>query len=524
MTSQILRDARHYEAIAEQTIPPEKRPAFHLSTRVGWMNDPNGFSYYQGRCHLFYQYYPYGTKWGLMHWGHAVTDDLLHWEYLPAALAPDSLPDRDGCFSGSAIELPDGRQLLMYTGVVDPGGVPGEPTESIQTQCLAVGDGVNYEKYEGNPVLTVDDVPEGGSKVDFRDPKMWREADGSYGCVVGNRPADGSGQLLYYTSDDGFHWRFESVLAQNLGRFGLMWECPDFFVLDGRHVLLVSPQDMLPDGYEYHNGNGTVCLIGRYDAERKRFIEETNHAVDYGIDFYAPQTTLTPDGRRIMIGWMQNWDTLSVSTVKSRWFGQMTLPRELSIRNGRLYQRPVRELDALRGERVAHENVRFSGERTLEGVSGRTVDITVTIRPGDTGNVYKKFAVWFGKNDACHTTLSYRPYESILKIDRKFSGSRRAVIHQRRCKVPDRGGELTFRMILDRFSVEVFVNDGEQTLTATMFTDPSADGICFLADGEVCMDVEKYDLNNDSKLGVQKREKEWYHRAGDDDTHEIPLQ
>ena len=112
----------------------------------------------------------------------------------------------------------------------------------------------------------------------------------------------------------------------------------------------------------------------------------------------------------------------------------------------------------------------------------------------------------------------------ILKIDRKFSGSRRAVIHQRRCKVPDRGGELTFRMILDRFSVEVFVNDGEQTLTATMFTDPSADGICFLADGEVCMDVEKYDLNNDSKLGVQKREKEWYHRAGDDDSHEIPLQ
>ena len=111
MISNILREARRHEEIAEQLIPPQARPSFHLSSRVGWMNDPNGFSYYQGKYHLFYQYYPYESKWGPMHWGHAVSEDLLHWEYLPAALAPDTPADKDGCFSGSAVELADGRQL-----------------------------------------------------------------------------------------------------------------------------------------------------------------------------------------------------------------------------------------------------------------------------------------------------------------------------------------------------------------------------------------------------------------------------
>ena len=115
--SNILREARNYEEIMEQLIPEHARPSFHLSSRVGWMNDPNGLSYYQGKYHLFYQYYPYESKWGPMHWGHAVSEDLLHWEYLPAAIAPDTLADKDGCFSGSAVELADGRHLLMYTGV-----------------------------------------------------------------------------------------------------------------------------------------------------------------------------------------------------------------------------------------------------------------------------------------------------------------------------------------------------------------------------------------------------------------------
>ncbi len=256
MISQTLREARKYEETLEKMIAQEERPAFHLSTRVGWMNDPNGFSFYDGKYHLFYQYHPYNSHWGPMHWGHAVSEDLLHWEYLPAALAPDEIYDRDGCFSGSAVTLPDGRQLLMYTGVVRERQENGGYNE-LQTQCLAVGDGTDYVKYENNPVLDQKDIPEGSSKYDFRDPKMWRKADGSYRCVVGNRDEEGDGQILLFESEDGFGWHFRKVLAKNHGRFGKMWECPDFFELDGNRALITSHQDMLPSGFDFHNGNGT---------------------------------------------------------------------------------------------------------------------------------------------------------------------------------------------------------------------------------------------------------------------------
>ena len=119
---------------------------------------------------------------------------------------------------------------------------------------------------------------------------MWKEEDGTYCCVIGSRPADGSGQILLYTSQDGFRWEFKSILAANDDRIGKMWECPDFFPLDGKWVILTSPQDMLSRGFEYHNGNGTLCLIGDYDKETGKFIEERDQSIDYGIDFYAPQT------------------------------------------------------------------------------------------------------------------------------------------------------------------------------------------------------------------------------------------
>jgi len=494
MISQTLREARKYEEASEKMIPEEKRPGFHLSTRVGWMNDPNGFSYYQGKYHLFYQYYPYDSHWGPMHWGHAVSEDLLHWEYLPAAIAPDEPYDRDGCFSGSAVTLPDGRQLLMYTGVLrEP--QPNGGCNERQTQCLAVGDGTDYEKYIGNPVLDGKDLPRGCSEFDFRDPKMWQKEDGSYRCVVGNRPEDGSGQILLFSSRDGFEWHYEKVLAENRNRFGKMWECPDFFILDGKAVLLTSPQDMLPVGFEYHNGNGTLCLIGDFDQEADTFTEQADQAIDYGIDFYAPQTILAPDGRRIMIGWMQNWDTCNFMRRKDvTWFGQMSLPRELSVKDGRLYQKPIRELEKMRRNRVAYEKVAFTNVISLKGVRGRRVDMELTVRPEEGQDVYQKFAVRFAQNEQYQTAFSFRPRESVLKVDRKFSGSRRAIIHQRRCKVDSINGELKLRIILDRFSVEAFVNDGKQVMTAVLYTDQDADGISFYADGYVNMDVVKYDI------------------------------
>lgn len=152
MINEALKKACEYERKKEQEISSQERPVFHLSPRVGWMNDPNGFSYYDGKYHLFYQYHPYDTVWGSMHWGHAVSDDLLHWEYLPVAIAPDEKYDKDGCFSGSALALDDGRHLLMYTGVRRE-EQPDGTVRDIQAQCIAVGDGLEYKKYEKNPVL-----------------------------------------------------------------------------------------------------------------------------------------------------------------------------------------------------------------------------------------------------------------------------------------------------------------------------------------------------------------------------------
>ena len=492
--SKALQEAREYELEREAQISVDERPAFHLSARVGWMNDPNGFSVYNDMYHMFYQFHPYDSHWGPMHWGHAVSKDLLHWEYLPTALAPDEDYDKDGCYSGNAITLPDGRQMLMYTGMSYETDENGERKE-LQVQALAFGDGRDYEKYDHNPILTEADLPEGGSPYAFRDPKLWQCKDGTYRALIANDVKGCGGQMLMYRSDDAIHWEYSHALVKNHYRIGMMWECPDFFELDGRHVLLGSAQDMLPDGLEYHNGNGTFYAIGTYDESTEQFVWESDHTVDYGIDFYAPQTILTPDGRRVMMGWMQNWDTCNLRTESIPWYGQMSLPRELFIRDGLLCQRPVREFDALHGKETTYKDIRVDNtEITLPGIDGRFIDLTVHVKATNPKKEYRKFAIRFARDSRFHTGFSFRPHEGSVKIDRKASGSRRAIIHQRRAYVNHNNGEITYRLILDRFSSEIFINDGEKVLSATIYTDISADGISFFADGDVTMDVTKYEL------------------------------
>lgn len=166
----------------------------------------------------------------------------------------------------------------------------------------------------------------------------------------------------------------------------------------------------------------------------------------------------------------------------------------LSIKDGRLIQKPIKEIENLRQNKVSYENLTFTDVIQLDGIKGRKVDMELSIQPGDEKQIYHKFAVRFAQDSNYQTSVSFRPYEGIVKIDRKFSGSRRAVIHQRRSLVRTKGGKLKLRIILDRFSAEIFVNDGEHVLTVTMYTDQTADGISFFADGAVTMDVVKYDL------------------------------
>lgn len=494
MMSDMLQRARDFEETHIPQVAGEL-PKFHVTGGVGWINDPNGFAPYQGEYHLFYQYYPYETKWGPMHWGHVKTRDFIHWDRLPAALAPDCEYDKDGCFSGGAVEMPDGRHLLMYTGVRTTRKENGEE-QTFQTQCIAIGDGVNYEKYPGNPVIGSDRVPLEGSTTDFRDPHIWWE-DGKYYVVVGNRPPDGSGTILLYQSEDAIHWEFVSQLASCHNQYGKMWECPDFFPLDGKHVLLVSPQDMQAMEQEFHPGNANMCLIGTYDREQHHLLREHIQAIDYGLDFYAPQTLETFDGRRVMIGWMQNWETSGHVPAGQHFMGQMTIPRELTIRNGRLCQRPVRELEECRRAKVTHQNVLVTGETALEGIQGRFLDLTVTVRPQEGADLYRWFQIDVARDETHCTSIRFRPGENLIRIDRTQSGQAWDMVNVREFPVCAENGQLKLRLILDRYSLEVFVNDGEQAASNVIYTSLEAQNIRFSCAGTARADVEQYTLEVD---------------------------
>lgn len=490
MVSEKLKKAREYEEKYMPLIPEEDRPKFHVTGGVGWINDPNGFSVYKGEYHLFFQYHPYNTQWGPMHWGHVKTKDFVKWERLPIALAPDAAADEKGCFSGSAIELSDGRQLLMYTGViheVDEKGI----TKDIQQQCIAIGDGVNYEKYENNPVIDSSMLPEGGNKHDFRDPKIWEE-DGVYYAAIANRTEDGSGAILKYKSEDGLHWQYDSMIDRCYNEYGKMWECPDFFPLENNYVLAVSPQEMQAIGMEFHVGNGTAFFVGQCD-ENHKFERKSVQAIDYGLDFYAPQTLLAPDGRRIMIAWMQNWTTSNCKNPEQMFFGEMTFPRELYMKNGRVCQLPVREIENYYGRKVSFENVLVHGVTTLPGIHGRTIDMTVKIRPANEEG-FNWFRVNVAKDGENVTVIRYKPKSRMVRIDRSRCGFPNDIVHIRDFLVNPVDGELTLRILMDKHSLELFVNDGEQAATMMVYTEQTAQSITFDAEGDVLMSVMKYDL------------------------------
>ena len=476
------------EYIKENRVGKEELPAFHVAPPVGWMNDPNGFSVYQGKAHLFYQYHPYSQVWGPMHWGHCVTEDFVKWEEMPVALAPDESFDEGGCFSGSGIETEDGH-VLVYTGVMKR-ECEGESCD-YQNQCIAIGDGYKYQKLQQNPVVTGDMLPENCNRKEFRDPKIWKESDGYY-MVVGNKTTDGMPQVVVFRSEDLNKWEYVSVLASDTtGKLGTMWECPDFFCVDGQHVLIASPQDMHADA-EFHNGNNAVYFLGDYHRETHKFDYKHIYSLDDGLDFYAPQTMQMPDGRRIMIGWMQSWDS-NIRPSAQKWACMMSLPRELCIVNGKMIQQPVREIEKYHTNAVIYEQKELTGECFLPEIKGRKLDMTVEIVNGD----YKTFSICFAQNEQFKTSLTYDREKNVLELDRTLSGMVRDAIAFRRVKVKYPKEEMKFRLILDKYSAEIFVGDGEQVLSTTFYTPLEAEEISFVCDGTAVTTIRNYTISVD---------------------------
>ena len=559
MISSELKKAREYEEREGALISADERPAFHLSPRTGWLNDPNGFSYYDGRYHLFYQYHPYSSHWGPMHWGHAVSDDMISWEYLPCAMAPDEDYDGAGCFSGSAVTLPDGRQLLMYTGCEEFD--TDEFGRWKQSQCLAVSGGQSADefiKYEGNPVISGADLPEGGDPYEFRDPYIWQADDGSFRAVAANarkgpvrtdppaagstahpkkRPPDldlrGGTQICLFSSDDGFSWTRRSVLFEDDEKIGIMWECPNFFPLADRsmpsgsaYVLIASPMDMeLEDAdgsIRFPKGNNVCYIVGDYDDESGEFTPRRSaaherfsrggraayavyHPLDCGLDFYAPQVMKAPDGRTIMVAWMQDPSTSNLHRAEDhRIFGQMSLPRELSLRNGRMIQRPVKEIEAYRDGRPVYASIELdSGIRSIDGIDGRLLDMEIEISPvswSDAGSCsLEEFSIRFACGGGHFTELSYRTDSSVVTVDRSRSGQNEDMSARRSIRVRERRGTISLRIILDRWSAEVFINGGEQVISLTFFTPPEAEGVSFRTEGSAIMDIAAYKLKESDR-------------------------
>lgn len=428
-------------------------PIFHLAPPAGWMNDPNGLIYFNGRYHAFFQHHPASAYQGPMHWGHATSTDMLHWQHEPIALAPGDKYDRDGCFSGSAVD-DDGVLSLFYTGHIC---LDDRGNDSIirEVQCLATShDGIHFEKQ--GCVLT---PPEG--IMHFRDPKVWHE-DGSWWMVIGARDASDNGQVLLYRGTSLRDWHLEHVLAHSAAGKSYMWECPDFFRCGNFHWLMFSPQGMPPSGYRFRNLFQSGVLAGSWKPGSVFALKGGFEELDYGHDFYAPQSMLAEDGRRIIMAWMNMWDS-PVPTRSEAWAGCLTLPREVFERDGRLCQRPVREVESLRKKCQPLSPVRLQGLQLLTEnvqaaellVTWHTVDSHAEhygVRLGDGLRLYVD-------NQAGRLVLwRYYPEEGLDGY--------------RSVELPDTE-YLTLRIFLDRSSVEVFVNDGEATLSSRIY--PQAD-------------------------------------------------
>lgn len=379
-----------------------------------------------------------------MHWGHARSKDMLSWEYLPCALAPDSPNDHAGCFSGSAITLPSGEQLLMYTSVrqIERTG------QTAQEQSIALGDGHNYEKLNENPVLTIKDLPEGFLVGDFRDPKIFMHNNMYYSVVVA-RHEDYLGCILLFESSDALSWKFVSILDKSDGELGNMWECPDYFNLNGKDVLLFSPQEVSAKG-EFADGNQTAFFTGKMDFESFSWKRDKIQIVDYGNTFYAPQTTTSPDGRQIIVAWLGDWDDIA-RNQDIDWQGQMTIPRELSWSGENIYQVPVREIANYYSEvtNIAYES---TDELVVSINDGLDFELTMS----------DESSIWSVKRDGLTVfQFSYDAQSQNFTVESEDNSKNRTFGRSHR-------GELKLRWIIDKYSVEIFIDDGLQVYTGSL--------------------------------------------------------
>lgn len=461
------------------------RQQFHYSPKEKWMNDPNGLVYFNKEYHLFYQYHPYGTTWGPMHWGHAVSKDLIHWEELPIALSPD---EHGAIFSGSAVVdwsnttgfFEDGPGLVAIFTHAD--SYPGtERPRQRQSLAYSKDNGRTWITYEGNPVLT--DV----TITDYRDPKVfWHEETNKWVMVIA------TGQTVtIYTSKNLKEWLYASTFGAGEGSHDGVWECPDLFSLpvDGdsdtqKWVMLVS----IGDNPDFKEGSRTQYFVGDFNGNtfHNDHSKEVVLWLDHGRDNYAgvswsdiPDT----DGRRIYIGWMSNWRYANLVPTKE-WRSSMTLPRELALNSTeaglRIFQSPVAEINTIRGESVVFENEELDGQDpvyyNIPNLSGIEVEFN--------NLTAESFGLSILNSSEERIIISYDAKKELVFVDRTAAGDDSfsesfAAIQQAPLRLHN--GKLNLQIYVDSSSIEVFANSGKVAITSLFFPSGNTNKVCLFS-------------------------------------------
>ncbi|MDX8045532.1 glycoside hydrolase family 32 protein [Gracilibacillus sp. S3-1-1] len=469
-----------------KSLNPEKkyRPYLHFVPKKNWMNDPNGLIYFKGEYHLFFQYNPNDSKWGPMHWGHAVSTDLITWTELPIALYPD---EHGTIFSGSAVVdwnnttgfFPDEPGIVaIFTHHFD-NGVDNPPKQS-QSLAYSHDNGRTWIKYGDNPVLEHD------RKIDFRDPKVfWHKNTDKWIMVLA------TGQTVsIYSSVNLINWHFESEFGTDVGSHDGVWECPDLFELavdntnESKWMLIVS----IGDNLHLDQGSRTQYFIGSFDGSRFHVEHETIKWLDYGKDNYAGVSFSdipTTDGRRIYLGWMSNWRYANEVPTHG-WRSEMTVPRELTLckydNSYYVVQQPVKELDQYftTREKVINKQVSKEVRYAFDELYGM---ITLVLEnQGAT-----KYRLDIHHTESNVTSVIIDMEESVLTLDRSRSGvtsfSDNFSLHQ---KLPLLQTEqIELNILIDSSSIEIFVNGGELALTSLVYPD------------KTCKEISLHTFNGD---------------------------
>jgi beta-fructofuranosidase len=448
-------------AFAEERGVPagdHQRPKYHFLPAANWMNDPNGPIFWKGKYHMFYQYNPHGAFWGSMHWGHAVSTDMIHWKHLPIALAPTpGAPDKDGVFSGCAVDN-NGVPTIIYTGT------------KPETQCIATSSDElhTWKKHPGNPVIP--GPPTDLRVTGFRDPCVWRENDTWY-MALGSGIAGVGGAVLLYASPDLIQWTYMHPLftgkmdpkstAKGPVGTGEMWECPSFFSLGDKHVLLISTQ------------GGTPYFIGTY--KNFQFESEVEGRLDTGA-YYAPITQLDAQGRRIVWGWIPERRS-SMAQRTAGWSGVLSLPRVLSIRSdGKLGIEPAVQTRALRQGRQNYLNIAIPDGKParVPGVSGDGLEIRVEIDPADADE--------YGIQLCCSADLVESTPIVHHRILNRLSGAQPRTSQNGNLMLAE-GEPLRLTIFVDCSVIEVFAN-GRACLTERVYTTkPGNTGVALYSKG-----------------------------------------